>query len=76
MKLKYNDIPHNLIEQVTFHTDAANGVFANNINNRLYISDKYIIAFCCKLFNELPINVRNCCKLSEFKNLLNEFLKL
>ena len=77
-KLKhiYPEIPANLIEQVKFHDESPNNCIAHYFKNRLCISDKYILSFCCKIFNELPNNIRNECNLTKFKKLFNEYMKL
>ena len=70
LKVCYPDIPQKVLNQINF-VIINNECFAKIKKNRILLSDKYIIDYCCKLFNELPSVIRN----EQKKNVFNYLVK-
>ena len=75
LKVCHPDIKQSLINQINFSM-CNNECFAQSKENRIKLSDKYIISYCCKLFNNLPAEIRNECKYNVFMYLLHNYLNL
>ena len=75
LKTCHPDIKQSLINQINFSM-CNNECFAQSRANRIKLSDKYIISYCCKLFNNLPVEIRNECKYNVFMYLLYNYLNL
>ena len=75
LKVCYPDIPQKVLNQINF-VIINNECFAKIKKNRILLSDKYIIDYCCKLFNELPSVIRNEKKKKVFNYLVKCQFKL
>ena len=73
-KIKSNNlyIPQKWFHELTFKENPRTGCRADTKINRLIKSDKYIFNYSVKLFNSLPMNVRNECNFNSFVNNLND----
>ena len=75
MKVCHSDIPQNILNQINFVV-INNDCFAIIKKNRILLSDKYLISYVSKLFNELPNVLRNEQKTNIFNHLLKCQFKL
>ena len=70
---EFPEITGNLLNQIIIVNDVRNGRSILRGNQRIALSNKYIIEFGVKLFNELPKNIRCETNFSEFKFLIKNF---
>ena len=75
IKVCFPTISQNLIEQVNFVINN-NNCFAIIKQNRIQLSDKYLLNYCCNIFNDLPIILRNENNFRIFMFLINNEFKL
>ena len=75
LKVCHPDIRQNILNQINFVV-INNDCFAIIKKNRILLSDKYLISYGCKLFNELPNVLRNEQKTNIFNHLLKCQFKL
>ena len=75
--MRVPDIKNNWLTEICFYESTRNGICCKTIMNRICLTDKYFFDYCIKLFNGLPKNVRNECKISKFvKECKNYLLNL
>ena len=74
IKMNFTNISENWKNELIFYESSRNGVFCKINLNRINLSDKYIFDYCVKLFNCLPLDVRNECKFNTFVNKSKLFL--
>ena len=75
IKVCFPTISQNLIEQVNFVMNN-NNCLAIIKQNRIQLSDKYLLNYCCNIFNDLPIILRNENNFGIFMFLINNEFKL
>ena len=74
IKSKNLSIPPKWFNELTFKENPRTRCRADIKMNRLIKSDKYIFDYSAKMFNSLPINIRNECNFNIFVNNLNYLL--
>lgn len=76
-KIMYNfpDIPSHLFNQIVILEDDEEGRTIITPFVRIETSNKYIIHYCAKIFNNLPKSIRNENNFSSFKSKLKIYFK-
>ena len=69
IKCKNVNIPIDWISKLTFHSTKRNDIFIKANQRRICLEDKNLFNNSIKLFNHLPINVRNECNFKKFVQL-------
>ena len=67
---EFPEITGNLLNQIVIMNDVRNGRSILRGDRRIELSNKYIIEFAVRLFNELPMNIRCETNFSKFKSLI------